>query len=113
MSCGQLWAPFQTPQTVSLTDDGFTGLDTVRLPSDVNASVNASVRTALSDRPMNANQLATELNVGYRTIRHHIELLEEHDVVEGGDNDYGKLYFLTDRFETYRDTFEQITEHVD
>ncbi|WP_049890566.1 helix-turn-helix domain-containing protein [Halogeometricum borinquense] len=68
---------------------------------------------ALSDRPMNANQLATELNVGYRTIRHHIELLEEHDVVEGGDNDYGKLYFLTDRFETYRDTFEQITEHVD
>ncbi|SFR53210.1 ArsR/SmtB family transcription factor [Halogeometricum limi] len=68
---------------------------------------------ALSNRPMNANRLATELDVGYRTIRHHLDLLEEHDVVESGDSDYAKLYFLTDRFERHRDTFERITEHVD
>jgi DNA-binding transcriptional ArsR family regulator len=68
---------------------------------------------ALSDRPMNANQLATELELGYRTIRHHLELLEEHGVVEGGDNDYGKLYFLTDRFQTYWETFDRITEQLD
>ena len=68
---------------------------------------------ALSERPMNANQLATELDLGYRTIRHHLELLEEHRVVEGGDNDYGKLYFLTDRFETHRDTYERIAGQVD
>ena len=68
---------------------------------------------ALSDRPMNANQLATELELGYRTIRHHLELLEEHGVVAGGDNDYGKLYFLTDRFQTHRETFDRITEQLD
>jgi DNA-binding transcriptional ArsR family regulator len=68
---------------------------------------------ALSDRPMNANQLATELELGYRTIRHHLELLEEHGVVEGGDNDYGKLYFLTDQFQTHRETFDRITEQLD
>jgi hypothetical protein len=30
-------------------------------------------------------------------------------VVETGGGDYGKLYFLTDRFERHRETFEQIT----
>jgi DNA-binding transcriptional ArsR family regulator len=62
---------------------------------------------------MNANRLATELELGYRTIRHHLELLEEHGVVEGGDNDYGKLYFLTDRFRAHRETFDRITEQLD
>lgn len=68
---------------------------------------------ALSERPLNANRLATELDLGYRTIRHHLELLEEHGVVEGGENDYGKLYFLTDQFEKHRDDFENVTEHMD
>lgn len=67
---------------------------------------------ALSDRPMNANELAAELDVGYKTIRHHMELLEEHDVVESGDENYAKLYFLTDRFENHRDTFETIVEKM-
>ena len=68
---------------------------------------------ALSNQPMNANRLADELDVGYKTIRHHLDMLESHGVVEGGDNKYGRLYFLTDQFEHNRDTFEQITEHMD
>ena len=67
---------------------------------------------ALSERPKNANRLAEELDVGYKTVRHHLDVLSEHGVVESGGNDYGKLYFLTDRFEAHRDTFEEITEHV-
>lgn len=73
----------------------------------------ARIIDALSERPMNANELAQELDVGYKTIRHHMELLEEHDVVEAGDENYAKLYFLTDRFDTYRDTFERIVEQMD
>ena len=73
----------------------------------------ARIIDALSERPMNANELAQELDVGYKTIRHHVELLEEHDVVESGDEKYAKLYFLTDRFDTYRDTFERIVEQMD
>jgi predicted ArsR family transcriptional regulator len=63
---------------------------------------------ALSERPKNANRLAEELGVSYKTVRHHLDMLESHDVVEPGGNDYGKLYFLTDRFEHHRDTFESI-----
>jgi len=73
----------------------------------------ARIIDALSDRPMNANELADELDVGYKTIRHHMELLVEHDVVEAGDADYAKLYFLTDRFERNRDTFEEIAERIE
>jgi DNA-binding transcriptional ArsR family regulator len=67
---------------------------------------------ALSERPKNANRLAEELDVGYKTVRHHLDMLTDHGVVESGGNDYGKLYFLTDQFEAHRETFEEITEHV-
>ncbi|MFC7077362.1 ArsR/SmtB family transcription factor [Haloarcula halophila] len=73
----------------------------------------ARIIDTLSDRPMNANELADELDVGYKTIRHHMEQLEDHGVVESGDEDYAKLYFLTDRFDKYRDTFDEIVEQMD
>ncbi len=66
----------------------------------------------LEGRPRNANQLAERLDLDYNTVTHHLEMLEEHDVIEAGDNDYGQLYFLTDRFEGYWDTFEEISEEV-
>ncbi|WP_411964103.1 ArsR/SmtB family transcription factor [Haloferax sp. YSMS24] len=68
---------------------------------------------ALSDQPLNANRLADELDVGYKTIRHHLDVLESHNVVEAGGDKYGQLYFLTDQFEHSRDTFEEITKHLD
>jgi DNA-binding transcriptional ArsR family regulator len=72
----------------------------------------ARIIRALSERPRNANQLSECLNVDYNTVRHHLDMLLEHDVVETGGGDYGKLYFLTDRFEHHRERFEEITEHV-
>ena len=67
----------------------------------------------LSDRTQHANELAETLDVDYNTITHHIEMLHEHDVVEPSEHDYGKLYFLTDRFEQYSETFEQIASEVE
>lgn len=67
----------------------------------------------LSERPRNANQLAEDLDVSYKTVRHHLDALADHGVVEAGGEDYGQLYFLTDRFEQYRDVFEEITERID
>jgi DNA-binding transcriptional ArsR family regulator len=67
---------------------------------------------SLSERPKNANKLAEDLDVSYKTVRHHLDMLVDHGIVEPGDTDYGKLYFLTDRFETHRDTFEEITDRL-
>lgn len=68
---------------------------------------------SLSARPKNANQLADDLDLDYNTIRHHLDMLIEHDVVEPGDADYGTLYFLTDQFKHHRDTFDDIIDHME
>lgn len=73
----------------------------------------ARIIRLLRERPHNANQLAERLDLEYNTIRYHLETLEEHDVVEPGGNEYGELYFLSDRFEAHEDTFEQITRHME
>jgi len=67
----------------------------------------------LRDRPRNANELADELDVDYNTITHHLDMLTEHDVVEPSDHDYGKMYFLTYRFEQHSETFKQIASKVE
>jgi DNA-binding transcriptional ArsR family regulator len=72
----------------------------------------ARIIRLLDEKPRNANQLAEELDVDYNTVRHHLDALLEHDVVETGGDDYGQLYFLTDRFEHHREEFERVTEQI-
>jgi len=68
---------------------------------------------SIAGRPRNANQLAEALDLEYNTVRYHLEKLRDHDVVETGGDDYGELYFLTDRFERHREEFERITDHME
>ena len=73
----------------------------------------ARIIRELDERPRNANQLADELDVEYNTVRYHLDMLAEHDVVEAGGQEYGQLYFLTDRFERHREAFESITDNLE
>lgn len=65
------------------------------------------VRT-LNDRPMNTNQLAEDLDLNYRTVQHHLELLEENQVLTTAGEEYGQMYFLTDRMEENLELLDQI-----
>ena len=67
---------------------------------------------AIDDRPRNANQLNEAPGLEYNTVRYHLGKLEKHDVETGGE-DYGELYFLTDRFEHHREEFETITDRME
>ena len=73
----------------------------------------ARIIRLVDERPRNANQLAEELDVDYNTVRHHLDVLLDHDVVERGGDDYGAMYFLTDRFDHHRDVFEEITDQLE
>ncbi len=73
----------------------------------------ARIIRKLDERPRNANQLAEELDVEYNTVRHHLSMLQDHDVIEEGEQAYGKLYFLTDQFERHREDFESIINHLE
>jgi len=73
----------------------------------------ARIINSLDDRPKNANRLSESLDLDYKTVRHHTEMLRDYDIVESGGNDYGEMYFLTERFESNRDSFEEITDSLD
>jgi len=73
----------------------------------------ARIINSLDDRPKNANRLSEQLDLDYKTVRHHIDMLQDYDIIESGDNDYGEMYFLTDRFEKNRESFEEITGELD
>ena len=66
----------------------------------------------LSDRPRNANRLAEELHLDYKTVRHHLDLLEENGVVTTMGDGYGKMYFVSDEMESNMDVLAEIAEQA-
>jgi DNA-binding transcriptional ArsR family regulator len=68
---------------------------------------------AVEDRPRNANQLAEDLGLDYKTIRHHLDVLVENDMVTSSGDDYGAVYLPTDRVENHWETVEEITEEAE
>jgi DNA-binding transcriptional ArsR family regulator len=72
----------------------------------------AKIIKKLKERPYNAHQLAEELNVNYRTIRHHIKILEDSEVVKSAGEKYGKMYFLSENMEKNYSDFETIWRQV-
>ena len=68
---------------------------------------------AIDERPRNANQLATELDMDYTTIRHHLDVLMENKVVRRSGEEYAAVYLFTDQVRTHWDTVEEILETVD
>jgi len=62
---------------------------------------------------MNTNQLSNALDLDYKTIQHHLELLEENNVLTTMGADYGKTYFLTDQMEQNMDVLDEIASKAD
>jgi predicted transcriptional regulator len=60
----------------------------------------AEIIKALQNRPCNANQLAQILHVDYKTIQHHVGVLEENGlIVPSNKGAYGAVLFLTPKME--------------
>ncbi|AIS32982.1 MULTISPECIES: winged helix-turn-helix domain-containing protein [Methanobacterium] len=72
----------------------------------------AKIINFLNQRPYNVNQLAEMLDVDYKTIRYHIDVLEENEIVTPGGEKYGTMYFLTSKMEDNYQTFLEIWEEV-
>ena len=67
---------------------------------------------ALSERPRNANQLAEDLDLDYKTVRHHLDVLTDNGLVTSSGDEYGAVYLPTDRVEHHWETVEEISEEV-
>ncbi|UPM45193.1 ArsR/SmtB family transcription factor [Halocatena salina] len=69
------------------------------------------IRT-LNRRPMNRNQLSNKLDLNYKTVQHHLEMLEENNILTTAGDEYGKMYFLTDWMESNLDLLEEIAKEA-
>jgi len=72
----------------------------------------AHIIRALRETPQNANQLANLLRVDYRTIRHHLEVLEKNGLIVSTGDKYGVTYFLSPEMEENYQLFEDIWNRI-
>ena len=68
---------------------------------------------ALDRRPRNANELANELELDYTTIRHHLDVLGENNVVEQSADEYGAVYLFTEQAKANWAVVEEILDTVE
>lgn len=68
---------------------------------------------ALRERPYNAHQLSEVLQLDYRTVRHHLDLLQKNGLLTRPAGDaYASPYFLSNYLEANYVVFEEIRKKV-
>jgi len=72
----------------------------------------ARIIKALKKKPQNANQLATLLKMDYRTIRHHLKVLQKNRIITSAGEGYGTTYFLSVEMEENYALFEEIMKKI-
>lgn len=53
----------------------------------------------LSERPFNTNQLASEMDLDYKAIQHHLAVLEKNNLVTKVGEKYGAIFHLSNYLE--------------
>jgi len=66
------------------------------------------IMNSVQDSPKNANQIANELNLNYRAIQHHLEVLERNNMITKVGDKYGANYFPSVFFESHIETYHEI-----
>ncbi|MGI9010957.1 MAG: ArsR/SmtB family transcription factor [Nitrososphaeraceae archaeon] len=62
--------------------------------------------------PLNIHQISEELQLDYKTIQHHIHVLEENNLVTKTGNKYGILYFISNYMEKNIESYHNIKKKV-
>jgi DNA-binding transcriptional ArsR family regulator len=76
------------------------------------AKTRAEVLKAIRQEPRNAQQLSEALRLDYSTVRHHLKVMQQNNVVVTEGASYGKLYFLSDMMEAHWANLEGILERM-
>jgi predicted transcriptional regulator len=68
---------------------------------------------AIRQTPLNANQLAKELDVDYKAILHHLGVLEKNNLVTKIGEKYNITYFISNFLEANMESFDEIANKLE
>lgn len=69
----------------------------------------ARIADLLRSDPSNLNKISEKLSLDYKTVQHHVKVLEENGVIVPSERgSYGAVYFLTPYFEKYFDLIKEM-----
>jgi DNA-binding transcriptional ArsR family regulator len=67
----------------------------------------------LHEKPHNAYNISEILELNYKTVRHHLKLLEDHNVIATPPGvKYGAVYFLSEEMKENFESFKNIQKNV-
>ena len=74
----------------------------------------ARILAALSEKPMNANQLAERLELNYHTVTYNVNVLLKNKLIVAEENatKYGQVYYPSKIFTSNAQGFKKIIDSV-
>lgn len=72
----------------------------------------ARIIRAIKECPYNANQLSEVLGLDYKTVRHHIKVLQDNKIITETGKGYGVVYFLSPEMEAEYEVFKGYLDNV-
>ena len=72
----------------------------------------ACILKELIKKPCNANELSKILNLHYKTIKHHLQVLQKNRLIISSSEEYNKFYFPSDLLENNIELFNEIWEKI-
>jgi len=67
----------------------------------------------IREKPLNANQLAKDLELDYKAIQHHVNVLEKNNIITKIGEKYGITYFVSTFLEANMESFNEIIAKLD
>ena len=62
----------------------------------------------LKDKPYNTNRLAEALGLDYKSVQHHLDVLEKNNLITRQGEKYGVLFFISPYLEAKIDAFDEV-----
>jgi len=72
----------------------------------------ATIMIELVKEPQNANQLSQNLRLDYKTVRHHLKVLEKNNLLDCVGSGYANCYFPKDFDDGEKHTLNRIFEKM-
>ncbi len=66
----------------------------------------------LQETPLNINRMAEVLNLDYKAVQHHVDVLEKNNLISRMGEKYGIMYFVSNYLESNMDSFKEIVNKI-